>query len=171
MRASAEVWARRLGALTGIGLALAILAGASVAPGSGRLGLDLTVALAPTGEVGVDQAGPLLAVAGMQEGPGMASGALGIRNQTGRRLPFRLRARPSTRDADRTLIVRIASGEQVLYDGLLGGLRRGAQRALVLGAGEQRTLSMTARVAPGAGARTAGRIVDVMLELQAGVRP
>ena len=171
MRAAADVWARRLGALLGIGLAAAVLASASVAPGSGRLGLDLTVAIAPTGEIGIDRAGPLVAVAGMEEGSGEASGAAGMRNQTGRRVPFRLRALPSTRDADRTVLVRVASGEQVLYQGTLGGLRRWTRAPLVLDPGEQRTLSLSARVAPGAGDRTAGRIVDVMLELRAGGRP
>lgn len=171
MRAAADVWARRVGALVGAVLAAALLASASVAPGSGRLGLDLTIALAPTGEIGVDRAGPLLAVAGMGEGSGASSGAVGMRNQTGRRLAFRLRALPSTRDGDRTLVVRVASGEQVLYEGALGGLRRWSRQLLVLPPGGQRTLSLTARVARGAGDRTVGRIVDVMLELRHGVRP
>lgn len=167
MRTAADLWARRIGGFTGVALAVAVLAGTSVAPGNGRLGLDLTVVLPASGEIGVDRAGPLLVVAGMGEGSGTASDALGIRNQAGRRLPFALRALPSTREADALLLVRVASGEQVLYDGPLGGLRRVARTRLELGAGEQRTLSLTARLAPGTGERLAGRVLDVILELRA----
>lgn len=164
--AAAETWARRLGALAGAVLAVVVLAGAQVAPGSGRLGLDLTVAMAPTGEVAITPPGPVLSRAGMAPGSAPARGAVELRNQTGRRLPFDLRALPSSRDGDRLLVVRVDSGGRRLYEGPLGGLRRPGAARLALAARERRTLRLSAWVEPRAGGRHAGRIVEVLLELR-----
>ena len=163
---TADQLARRLGALLGVGLAAAVLIGARVPAGSGELGLDLTVAIAPSGEVGVGRAGPLIAVAGMNERSGAVSGTVELRNQTWRRLPLRLRGLPSARDADQALSVRVAAGGRVLYEGPLGGLRDWTPPELVLGPGGKSTLSVRAWLTPAPGVETAGRIVDVMLEMR-----
>ena len=165
-----ESWARGLGALVGAGLAIVVLAGASVAPGSGRLGLDLTVAITPTGEVAVSPPGPLVSRAGMEPGGDAARGTVKLQNQTGRRLPFDLRALPSTADGDAIVLVRLESDGHLLYDGPLGGLRRAGAARLVLGPGETRPLTLVARVDPDAGERHAGRIVDVLFEVRAEAR-
>lgn len=165
--ARADRWARWLGAAAGIGLAAAALAQARVPEGGGKLGLDLIVAAAPTGELRFEPAGPVVAAAGMRPGSAAAAGTVEVRNQTGRRLPFRLRALPSTRDADRLLHLRVGSGPRVLYEGDLGGLRRWTQPGLTLGSGERRTLTVRAWIQRGADTGWAGRIVDVPLELRA----
>jgi hypothetical protein len=103
----------------------------------------------------------------MNDRSGPVSGTVELRNQTGRRLPFRLRALPSGRDADEALSVRVAAGGRVLYDGPLGGLREWTPPELVLEPGGRSTFAMRARLTPPPGVETAGRIVDVMLEMRA----
>lgn len=166
----ADSWARALGACLGAGLAVTALAGARVPAGTGELGLDLTLAAAPSGEVGVSPPGPAIAAAGMRAGSGPATGALELRNQTGRPLAFRLRALPSTTDVDRALRVHASARGSVLYHGDLGGLRSWTRETIELGPGGAATVRLRAWL-PRDSTRWAGRIVDVPLELSPGRAP
>lgn len=166
----ADGWARVLGGCLGAALALTALANARVPPAGGALGLDLTVAASPSGELGIDPPGPALAVTGMRPGSVPAKGSFAIRNQTGRVRAFRLRALPSIPDVDRALRLRAVSGRTVLYDGTLGGLREWTTTRVELRSGETAAVSLRAWLAPGA-TRWAGRVADVPLELSAEPAP
>jgi hypothetical protein len=76
------------------------------------------------------------------------------------------RALPSIDDLDAVAFVRVAAGGSELYAGPLGGLRTvaGAGR---LAPGQEATLDVRVALAESAGERSAGRVLDIVLELAA----
>ena len=166
MGTASSRWAGRGGVAVGVLLAVALLAAARLPAGDGHLGLDLTVGITPTGELGIGSAGPILTGTGMEPGSNRVSGVTELRSQAGRRLSFQVRALPSNGDVDGLLKIRVAAAGRVLYEGSLGGLRRWTRRALVLAPGEVQALAVAAWLPPGTAAGAGGRSVDVPLELR-----
>ncbi|HEX8067982.1 MAG TPA: hypothetical protein VF520_15805 [Thermoleophilaceae bacterium] len=133
-----------------------------VPPGSGRLGLDVRVLAASSGELAATRTGPIASASGLEPGRSV-SGTTSLRNQTGSVLAVRLRALPSSRDADASLRVELRSGGRVLYSGPLGGLRRPTRASFRLAPTRSAEVSARAWV-PAAAEGWRGRIVDVQLE-------
>jgi hypothetical protein len=107
--------------------------------GGAPLGADVTIAVQPTGELGVTPAGRMLTVTGLKPGPRSkgARGSVAVRNQTATRLAVALRALPSSRDLDDSVFVVVRAGGRELFGGALGELRSWTKRSLVLGPGDE----------------------------------
>jgi hypothetical protein len=168
-QATVERWVRRIGVATGVVLVCALMLAFRVPDGSGRLGTDVIVSISPTGELGVNPAGPFLTATGLRPGSA-ASGEFRVANQTGKTLAVRLRALPDSRDLDRLLAVRIGAGHATrpIFTGRLGALR-GYTRSLRLRPGEERTLRVRTELPAGLRGGWAGRISSVKLELTSAV--
>jgi hypothetical protein len=168
-QATVERWVRRIGVAAGVVLVCALMLAFRVPDGSGKLGADVIVSISPTGELGVDPAGPFLTATGLRPGSA-ASGDFRVANQTGKTLAVRLRALPDSRDLDRLLTVRIDAGHATrpIFTGRLGALRTHT-RDFRLRPGEERTLSVRAGLPAGLQGGWAGRISTVKLELTSAV--
>ena len=91
-----------------------------------------------------------------------------MRNQTGRALIVRVRALPSSRDADSLLHARLLVDGKPLFEGTLGELRTSTEHWFQLKRGERRSLQMIVdppRRTPGPAYE--GVVVDVPVELKA----
>jgi hypothetical protein len=145
-------------------LAGTTLAAGRMAPGRGVTGTDLTMVVAPSGELELPTRRPFLGARDMRPGD-VVRGSITPRNQTARPLRLRLRALPSSPELDHALRVRVASGATTLYDGPLSGLRRWTRSALRLGVSRHARIAFRAEL----GRSPRGHIVDVPIELRASV--
>jgi hypothetical protein len=168
-QSTVERWVKRIGVAAGVAIVCAVMLAFRVPDGSGRLGADVIVSISPTGELGVDPAGPFLTATGLRPGSA-ASGDFRVGNQTGKTLAVRLRALPDTRDLDRLLDVRIGADHapRPIFTGRLDALRA-PTRSFRLRPGQQRTLNVRAALPAGAKSGWAGRISTVKLELTSAV--
>jgi hypothetical protein len=91
---------------------------------------------------------------------------LGVENQTARPLELRMRARPSIRDLDRLLAVRVSAGEQELFAGRLGVLRSWTRTPLQLRSGETRPVTVRIWLPDSVGRGYEARRDDIVLELE-----
>jgi hypothetical protein len=126
MNASAQrTAARAAGVLVGIGLAVSLLLvsrpSALVAPAPA----SLRVAVVPTGELEIapPPPRPVLVAHGLRPGGRRASGGFVIRNQTGDGLAVALRADADSTSLDGLLRVRVRSGDRLIAETTLQGLR------------------------------------------------
>lgn len=143
-------------------LVVVALAAAGRMPGGTRaLGLDLTVASGPTGELGLSRSGPFVRAAGLRAGEG-ARGSVEVTNQTGARLRITPLLEPSDRALARLLRVELRAGDDVLSSGTLAGALAGVE-PLTLGAGETTELAVRLRLAGSAGERASGRVLGINL--------
>lgn len=159
---------RRIGLALGLALALAAVLSWRIPTGSTALGAQARfVAVAP-GELTMAPSGPFLM---LRPSGGAARGKLELRNIAGAPLAVSVRARPSSRELDRWLRVRIASrGPRagLAFRGPLHRLRAWTPVA-ALGAAERGTLRVRAWLPPSARPRVAGALVDVTVEVRAEV--
>lgn len=162
------VW-RVSGLLLGAGVTLVALASWRMPPAGGRLGADVRILSAPTGELDVSPSGPFLSANDLGPGSpdGGARGELAVRNQTGSPLSVRARLLPSASDLDALLRVRVSAGEERVLDGTLGELRTWSARAIHLAPGERRELHVQAWLPGTVRDGYQGRVEDVGLELRA----
>lgn len=150
----------------GVAIVAATVATSQVARGTGAPTADVVFVAAPTGELAVTPAGAFLQ--GATLGPGdEASGRLGITNLTGKEVSIDVRALPDSRDLDSLLRVSVEREGERLFDGTLGGLRRGA--ALVVSPGSTARLDFRAWLPDTVRSGYGGRVVSVNFEL--GSRP
>ncbi len=161
---------RTVGLLAGLGMAAVAVVAWRVPAGTGRLGADLRMSAAPTGEVEVAPVGVFVAGTNLEPAHGDDEGVEGqlhLKNLTGTTLAVRLQALPSTVDLDRlvTLNVAVAGGDEVVFRGQLGDLRAKTDRSLRLASGQMATLVVRASVRPDAGEGYRGRTADVPLQL------
>jgi hypothetical protein len=162
-------WTCRLGLVLGAALAAVALYGWQVPRGTGSLGADVSLTVNLTGELDVQPFGRVLAASDMRPGRPESGREtrLAIKNQTARRLELRMRARPSIRDLDGLLGVRVSVGERKLFAGRLGGLRRWTRTALQLRSGETRPVTVRIWLPDSVGRDYEGRSDDIVLELDA----
>ena len=161
-------WHRRA-FLVGLAVALllvpAALAATSFPRGQKSLGLDASFTTLPSGELAME---PGVFARGADMRPGdEIRGERSIRNQTGRVLTVRVRALPSTTDADRLLHARLVVDGLPLFDGTLGQLRRWTDRWFQLKRREERRLSLFVDIPPDASQASQGVVVDIPVELKA----
>lgn len=159
-----ERWAKRIGLAAGLAVVASVVFSSQVPAGSGTLGADVFFTAAPTGELAVAQKGAFVTTVGLAPGD-ERSGALGLRNQTGRPLAVRLRALPDSRDLDHLLGVEIASGRTRIFRGRLGGLRAWTQPFRIDEASTRR-LAFRVWLPDGVGGGWEGRIVSVPFQLR-----
>ncbi|TMK82038.1 MAG: hypothetical protein E6G47_01580 [Actinobacteria bacterium] len=162
-RPRGERWVRWSGIGAGVALAVVSILAWRVSPGTGTPGLDLTVAVQPTGELQTLPAGPAFFATGMAPTAGSElRGSFTVRNRTGVALAVHVRALPSSGSIDGTLMVRIDDGGQTLFSGPLGALRSWTQASFTLASGKAAALEVSAWLAPAA----AGYIVDETVSVE-----
>jgi hypothetical protein len=141
----------------GLLLALGAVLSWRIPAGSGAVGAVVRFEAAPPGELTVAPAGTFLTLRGSS-----GRGTLTLRNVAGAGVAVALRARPSSRELDRLLRVRIGMhGARSLRQ-----LRRWTP-AVVLRRRQVRRLRMRAWLPARVGQRAAGAQVDVTFELRA----
>ena len=117
--------------LAGLAVAVVLVLGWRVPPGSSALGLELRLIVNSTGELGVAPAGQIALGNHLQ--PRSSNDRLGgkttVTNQTARGLHVSVRARPSSRDLDDRLMVTVRAGGRRLFRGPLGELRSPTRRS------------------------------------------
>jgi hypothetical protein len=162
---------RAIGLILGLGLvAIAVLAG-RVAGGHAPAGSAVTVTALPTGELGLSRSGRILSAPDLRPGSPAAAArtSVVVANQTGRTLAVRMRAVPSLPDLDRLLMVAVGvQGERPVVRPL-GALTAWSRPAVRLARGESRLIAIRAWLPAGLRTGYQGRIVDVALQLRAGI--
>jgi hypothetical protein len=130
------------GVLLGAGLAVFLLAGARPSADYTSLPARVSVAVGPTGELGVTPSlpNPVLAPRNVLPGAAAVRAEATVRNQTGQELTVGFRAEALARDLDGLLRVRLSVDGQTLADTTLQGLRAGTRTPLALNPGVERAL-------------------------------
>lgn len=169
MRDRGDTWARGIGLLLGLSLALAAVMAWRIPQGTGTLGADLIVASHPTGELDVTPSGPFVSATGLRPGgeSDAPSGTLRVRNQTGVTLGVRMRGLPSSKDLDGLLWIEIEAAGSPLFRGTVGDLRSWTDRAFTLDSGERTTISVRTWLPDTVTADYEGRIETLDLEFRA----
>jgi hypothetical protein len=163
---SIDTWARRIGLALGLLLALGAVLSWRVAAEGAAVGAEVRFLAVPPGELTMAPSGAFLSARGLRPGGQPARGELRFGNITGTAVAVGLRALPSGRDLDRSLRVELSTGGERLFSGRLGRLRSWT-RLFALARGDRRALSARVWVPRSTGARAAGAVVDVTVELRA----
>ncbi len=167
-RPRGERWVRWSGIGVGVALAVVSVLAWKVPHGTGRPGLDLTVAVQPTGELQTIPAGAAFFATGMTPEAGSElRGSFTVRNRTGVALVVRVQALPSSAAIDEALRVRIDAAGSTLFSGSLGALRTWTDATVMLESGASAALEMTAWLVPGA----TGYVVDETVSLEFRTEP
>jgi hypothetical protein len=161
-------WTWRLGLLLGAALAAVTVYDSRVPGGTGSLGADVSLTVNLTGELDVRPFGRVLTASGMRPSRPESGREtrLAVENQTARPLEVRMRTRPSIRDLDRLLAVRVSAGERELFAGRLGGLRRWTRTPLQLRSGQSRPVTVRVWLPDSVRRGYEGRSNDILLELE-----
>ena len=159
--------ARIAGVLTGLVLFSAMVEEVRMPPGPEVLGTDVTIAIAPTGEIGVQPAGPVFIEAGLRPGQSAREHATEVINRTGKRMLVTVRSRPSGDDLDGDLALGLRRDGKALWQGRERDLRvTGTQ--VTMAPGEKFSLGVSASV-PADSQRWSGRLVNVDLLITSAV--
>jgi hypothetical protein len=154
--------------LAGLAVAVVLVLGWRVTPGSEALGLEMRLVVNSTGEVGVSPAGQIAVGHRLEPRTDRdgVDGRTSVRNQTARAVRLTVRARPSTRDLDNRLVVTVRAGGRQLFRGPLGELRSPTRRGLVLAPSDSARLSVSARIPERVTTGYQARIEDLTFELR-----
>lgn len=155
--------ARAAGVLTGLAAFAALVVGTRLPPGPEVLGVDVTIAIAPTGELGVQPAGPVLIESGLRPGQDPGRHATQVMNRTGQPLLVTIKARPNGDDLDGALHLDLHLDSQPLWSGAERDLRSSGVQ-FRLEPGHDMRLGLAAAV-PADAERWSGRVVNVDLVL------
>lgn len=163
---------RIIGLLLGMAIAATVVGASKIPAGAGVLGADISIVVAPTGELGVKHSGSVLARTGMTPASDPATGQFQILNQTMFALRLHLRGVPDTPGLDGTLWVELTGpdGEQ-LFRGSLGDFRDWTEGSVTLASGVWSTFGLTAWIPGDAGPGYAGRMVQVDLGFRVSKAP
>ena len=158
-------WARGIGFVAGLTIALAAVLAWRVPSGSGSLGTDLIVATGPTGELVVSKTGPFISATGLRPGAeaDAQSGSLRVENQTAVTLSIQVQAVPSTTDLDPLLWMAIYVGGKELYRGPIEALREGTPDAFTLASTDKATIDVRTWLPSFVTSGYEGRIANVDL--------
>ena len=163
-KARSDIWVRRGGFACGVAAVIVALAAARVPAQPRDLGLDLSIAAAPSATLTVKPLRPLIVVAGMRAGGrrSVASGRATVVNPSAQAQRVRVRALPSTHALDRSLQVHLTLAGKPLYHGPVGGLRTPTRESIVLLSGNSAPLRLRVALSSRA-SHWRGRIEDVDL--------
>jgi hypothetical protein len=123
-------WARTLGFVIGVSLAVTAVLGWRLPRGTGRLGADVAVAFLQTGELQLSSVTPIINANDLQPGRS-ATGTVEVRNSSPARLSVGITAAPSITDLDPVLWIDVSAAGKSLYHGTLGALRGGSARFVI----------------------------------------
>ena len=155
---------RVVGLMLGMALAATVVGASKIPAGAGVLGTDVSVVVAPTGELGLKPSGVALQATGLTPASNHATGRFQIMDQTMFPLRLHLRGIPDTPGLDHTLWVSLSGpdGEQ-LFRGALGDFRDRTENGVTLEPGVWRTFDLEAWIPGDAGPGYVGRMVQVDL--------
>jgi hypothetical protein len=135
-------WARIVGFVLGVSLAITAVVGWRLSRGTGRLGADVAIAFLQMGELQLSSVTPIINANDL--GPGRsAEGSVEVRNSSPSRLSVGVAAEPSISDLDAVLWIDVSAAGKQLFHGTLGDLREGSTR-FVISPRQARTLSVRA---------------------------
>ena len=155
--------AKLLALVAGISLALATVAAHRVPAGTGRLGFDVELSTAATGELSVAPQGRVAVASGLVPGGRAAAGTVLVANQTSARLDLAPIATAPPSDADRSVWIAVTRGHRTLASASLADLRRARRPAFALGPHERAVLKLHAWIPAGAPPGWQGRIAQVQI--------
>jgi hypothetical protein len=135
-------WARIVGFVLGVSLAITAVVGWRLPRGTGRLGADVAIAFLQTGELQLSSVTPIINANDLQPGRS-AAGSVEVRNSSPSRLSVGVTAEPSISDLDAVLWIDVSAAGEPLYHGPLGDLRDGSTR-FVISSQQARTLTVRA---------------------------
>ncbi len=150
--------------MLGMAVAAAVLGASKIPAGAGALGADISMVVAPIGELAVKHPGRVLAGTTLTPASDPATGGFTVLDQTMFPLLLRLRGIPDTPGLDRALWVELTGpdGEQ-LFRGSLGDFRDWTQDPVTLKPGVWSTFGLEAWIPGDVGPGYAGRMVQVDL--------
>jgi len=157
--------ARLAGLLLGAAVTATLVVGWHITAPLDHAAASVAFTASPTGELGVSPAGAFVNAPHLQAGAPATRGELAVRNQTRVPLAVDVRLRTQTGDLDDLLRVRVRGSGRLLFDGTLGGLRRGID-PLVLRPGASRRLRVAVTLPAGDGRAAAGRADAVAILLR-----
>jgi hypothetical protein len=153
-----------VGAVLGVGLALALLVVSRLGAAGSPLAAEVRVEVASVGELEVRPGPPraVLVAAALRPGGGRAADGFSVRNQTGSDLAVDLVARPDSTALDGLLRVRAWAADRLLADTTLEGLRA-RPLPLRLASGQRARLRLQAWLPREVLSGYEGRLVEVSL--------
>lgn len=155
---------RIIGLLLGMAIAATVVGASKIPAGAGVLGADISMVVAPTGELGVKHPGSVLAGTGLTPASDPATGQFAILDQTMFPLLLHLRGVPDTPGLDGTLWVELTGPDGAqLFRGPLGDFRDRTQSSVTLRSGVWSTFELKAWIPGDAGPGYVGRMVQVDL--------
>jgi hypothetical protein len=155
---------RIIGLFLGMAVAATVVGASKIPAGAGVLGADISMVVAPTGELGLKHSGSVLSGTGLTPASDPAIGQFTIFNQTMFALRLHLRGVPDTPGLDGTLWVELTGPDgEPLFRGSLGDFRDWTERSVVLRSGAWSTFDLKAWIPGDAGPGYAGRMVQVDL--------
>jgi hypothetical protein len=155
---------RIIGLLLGMALAATVVGAEKIPAGAGVLGADVSIVVAPTGELGVKYSGSVLAGNSMTPASDPAIGQFQILNQTMFALRLHVRGVPDTPGLDGTLWVELTGPDgQQLFRGSLGDFRDWTESSVTLASGVWSTFGLKAWIPGDAGPGYGGRMVQIGL--------
>ena len=155
-------WARAVGFVLGVSLAISAVLGWRLPRGTGRLGADVAVAFLQTGTLQLSSVTPLINANDLQPGGATATGTVDVRNRSGSTLAVRVKAEPSIADLDPLLWIDVRASGTPLYHGTLGDLR-GGSRPFTISPLQRRTLQVRTWLPTDVSSGYDGRIDEVNL--------
>jgi hypothetical protein len=156
----------------GMALAAGVVAASLIPAGAGALGADVTMVVAPTGELAVKRSGIVLDGNGLTPASDPVTGRLQLLNQTGAALGVRFRGVANAPGLDRALWISVAGPEgNWLYRGPLGGFGDWTHETTVLEPGRWSTFDLEAWIPDDADPTYAGRVAQVDLAFRANPEP
>ena len=166
--ARSDIWVRRGGFACGVAAVGLVLAAARVPAQPHALGLDLSVAAAPSSALTVKPLRPLIVAQGMRAGGrrSQATGHATVINPSQQAQRVRVRALPSTHALDRSLQIDVTLAGKPLYHGTVSGLRTATRDSIVLLSGNSVPLRVHVSLPDGARGWH-GRIEDVDIAFDA----
>jgi hypothetical protein len=155
-------WARGIGFVLGVSLAVTAVLGWRLPRGTGRLGADVAVAFLQTGELQLSETTPLITRSGLRPG-GSASGTVDVRNSSGSVLSVSVAAEPSIGDLDELLWLDVVASGKRIYHGPVGDLREGSAQRFTIAPLQTKTLDVRTWIPTAVENGFEGRIDSVTL--------
>lgn len=161
-RTSARI--RLVGFMLGLAVAATVVGASRIPAGAGVLGADISMVVAPTGELAVKHPGRVLAGTTLTPASDPATGQFTILDQTMFPLNVRVRGIPDMPGLDGTLWVALTGpDDEELFRGSLSDFRDWTDDPVLLKPGVWNTFGLKAWIAGDVGSGYAGRMVQVDL--------
>jgi hypothetical protein len=155
---------RIVGFMLGLAVAAAVVGASKIPAGAGVLGADISMVVAPTGELAVKHSGRVLAGTTLTPASDPATGQFTILDQTMFPLNVRMHGVPDMPGLDGTLwVVLTGPDDEQLFRGSLADFRDWTEDPVLLEPGVWSTFGLKAWIPGDVGPGYAGRMIQVDL--------